>query len=170
MWGCEIAFFPNRIKTSLYMFSLFLTFGLGLFSYFRSQRMVTSLQSNLNEYWGTFSSTTRSNIQDFVNETFKNASSYFNFQGFCCGLHGPIDYPALPCPSGTRTGCYEAINNLQSSVSTFANAFLGGSTFLHMFLAISAFILGKPKKKENETDVEAVKIDKAEVMSQHSQI
>lgn len=68
MWGCEIAFFPNRTKTTLYMLSLLLIFGLGLFSYFRSQRMVTSLQSNLTEYWGTFSSTTRSNIQDFVSK------------------------------------------------------------------------------------------------------
>lgn len=62
---------------------------------------------------------------------------------------------------------------MQSSVTTSANAFLGGSTFLHLFLAICAFILGKPKKKEGEDDVEAAKgenLNKAEVMSQHSQI
>ena len=88
-------------------------------------------------------------------------------------MHGPIDYPALPCPSGTRNGCYEAITDMQSSVSASANAFLGSSTFLHFFLAINAFILGRPKKKENEADVEAAKnesLNKAEVMSQHSQI
>ena len=63
---------------------------------------------------------------------------------------------------------------MQSSVSTSADAFLGSSTFLHIFLAISAFTLGRPKeKKEDKADVEAAKnenLNKAEVMSQHSQI
>ena len=69
MWGCEIAFVPNKTKTTMYMLSLLMIFTLSLFSYFRSQRMVTSLEENLNEYWGTFSTTTRSNIQDFVKKT-----------------------------------------------------------------------------------------------------
>ena len=62
---------------------------------------------------------------------------------------------------------------MQSTVSTAANAFLGSSTFLHIFLAISAFTLGRPKEKKEEADVEAAKdenLNKAEVMSQHSQI
>ena len=73
MWGCEIAFVPNKTKTTMYMLSLLMIFTLSLFSYFRSQRMVTSLEENLNEYWGTFSTTTRSNIQDFVKKTVKGS-------------------------------------------------------------------------------------------------
>lgn len=67
MWGCEIAFVPSRKKTIFYMISLLIIYGFSFLSYARSKHLSDSISENLTEYWGTFSSTTRSNIQDFVN-------------------------------------------------------------------------------------------------------
>ncbi len=66
MWGCEVAMISGRRKATLYLIVLVIMFGFSIFTYFRSRRIAESIQSNLNEYWGTFSTTTRSMIQDFV--------------------------------------------------------------------------------------------------------
>ena len=90
-------------------------------------------------------------------------------------MHGPIDYPALPCPQGARNGCFEAIMDMQGTISNTGQVFLGGSTFIHIFMAVAAFVLGRPKKVEKPTDVEASRasaakedldLNKAEVESQ----
>lgn len=66
MWGCEIALVSGRKKTIMYLISLTIMFGFSIFTYVRSRRLSDSIKDNLNEYWGTFSSNTRSMIQDFV--------------------------------------------------------------------------------------------------------
>lgn len=82
MWGCEIAFVPNRLKTTLYMISLLIIYGFSIFSYIRSQHIADSIGDNLTAYWGTWSATTRSNIQDFVSFTFHTfVFNYFIFVG-----------------------------------------------------------------------------------------
>ena len=68
MWGCEIAMISGRRKTILYLVALVIMFGFSIFTYFSAKRIASSIQDNLNEYWGTFSTTTRSMIQDFVRE------------------------------------------------------------------------------------------------------
>lgn len=70
MWGCEIAFVPNQLKTTLYIVSLVIIYGFSIFSYIRSQHITDSIGDNLTAYWGTWSATTRSNIQDFVSLIF----------------------------------------------------------------------------------------------------
>lgn len=45
--------------------------------------------------------------------------------------------------------------DMQSTIYSASNGFLGGSTFIHLFLVIAAFVLGRPKKEKNPTDVES---------------
>lgn len=80
----------------------------------------------------------------------------------------------MPCPQGARSGCYEAILDMQSTITSATNACLAGSTLFHIFLAVAAFILGRPKKEDKpESDVESTAaagvkedLNKAEVTSQ----
>lgn len=65
-WGCEVAMISGRKKAILYLIGLVIMYGFSLFTYFRANRIGDSIQDNLNQYWGTFSTTTRSMIQDFV--------------------------------------------------------------------------------------------------------
>lgn len=67
MWGCEIALISGRTKTILYLIGLCIMFGFSIFAYVRSRHLAESVRDTLIEYWGTFSTTTRSMIQDFVN-------------------------------------------------------------------------------------------------------
>lgn len=64
--GIEIAMTSNRTRTIIYLIALCVMFGTNLYTYFSSKGLGLSIQDNLNEYWGTFSTTTRSMIQDFV--------------------------------------------------------------------------------------------------------
>jgi hypothetical protein len=74
MWGCEIALVSGRSKTILYLIGLAIMFGFSIFAYVRSSRLGNSIRDNLNEYWGTFSASTRSMIQDFVRSMWANFS------------------------------------------------------------------------------------------------
>lgn len=65
-WGCEVAMISGRKKAIFYLIGLVIMYGFSLFTYFRANRIGESIQDNLNQYWGTFSTTTRSMIQDFV--------------------------------------------------------------------------------------------------------
>ncbi len=64
--------------------------------------------------------------------------------------------------------------DMQSTITSATNACLAGSTLFHIFLAVAAFILGRPKKEDKPTnDIEStaaagVKEDlsKAEVHNQ----
>ena len=65
-------------------------------------------------------------------------------------MNGPIDYPALPCPQGTLKGCSQAYSDMQDSILTAANGFLGGNTTAFVVLAALAAYLGFTGPKEEE--------------------
>lgn len=69
-------------------------------------------------------------------------------------MNGPIDYPALPCPIGTRKGCSQAYADMQDSILAASNGFLGGNTTAFVVLALLAAYLGFTGPKEES---EAVK-------------
>ena len=93
-------------------------------------------------------------------------------------MNGPIDYPALPCPEGTRKGCLQGFNDMQYSVKKTADGFLGGSTVSFLLIAGVATYLGftgendKGRKNDLESSgsssdaVPKEDVSKAEVHSQ----
>lgn len=80
-------------------------------------------------------------------------------------MHSPIDYPALPCPAGTRKGCNQAFLDMQATVSSTSTGFLGGSLASFLVIAGLAAVLGfsggegsKPKDEEsNNSSSSAIK-------------
>lgn len=63
--------------------------------------------------------------------------------------------------------------DMQLTVQSTTNACFSGCTLLNIFLAVSAFILGRPNKEDRPNDVEAAAesgikedLNKAEVKSQ----
>lgn len=57
-------------------------------------------------------------------------------------MHGPFDFPALPCPEGTRKGCSQAYADMQESVEGAANGFLAGNIVAFVTLGLMAAVLG----------------------------
>lgn len=61
----------------------------------------------------------------------------------------------MPCPEGALKGCYQAYTDMQASISSTSNGFLGGSIAAYVLIAVIAAYLGFTGDERKPVDEES---------------